>query len=103
MAPRLRNGSVVRLLDIDPDLGSGLSGERRDAARRDVIGLVRILPPGPWSRSDHRRFDPSERGFIERRPDRTWLLHSDGLRAVADLYRRAPAGDVVPYPEYGGA
>jgi Mn-dependent DtxR family transcriptional regulator len=44
-----------------------------------------------------------ERGFIERRPDRTWLLHSDGLRAVPDLYRRAPAGDVVPYPEDGGA
>jgi CRP/FNR family transcriptional regulator, cyclic AMP receptor protein len=40
-----------------------------------------------------------ERGFIERRPDRSWLLHSDGLRAVPDLYRREPHSDVVPDPE----
>jgi Mn-dependent DtxR family transcriptional regulator len=40
-----------------------------------------------------------ERGFIERRPDRTWLLHSGGLRAVPDLYRSAAHGDVVQDPE----
>jgi CRP/FNR family cyclic AMP-dependent transcriptional regulator len=254
MTANLRNGSVVRLLEIDPDLGIGLSGERLDAARRDTIGRVRTLPPGPWSWSDYRRFDatviglfvidgmlarqvslsnttctellgsgdvlrpwdeegpyapvPSsvdwtvleptavavldgrfaaatarwpevlggvtgravqrarwlsvqlaircltrvdvrvlvlfwhladrwgrverdgvhvpmrltheilgrliavrrasvtaslgrlrERGFIERREDRTWLLHSDGLKAVPNLYRRAPPGDVVTNPE----
>jgi CRP/FNR family transcriptional regulator, cyclic AMP receptor protein len=254
VAPPLRNGSVVRLLEIDPELGSGLSGDRLEAAKRDVIGRVRTLPPGPWSRSDYRRFDaaviglfvidgvlarevslsnttctellghgdllrawdedgayapvPSsadwtvleptavavlderfaavtarwpevlsgvtgravqrarwlsvqlaircltrvdvrvlvlfwhladrwgrverdgvhvpmrlthallarliavrrasvtaslgrlrERGFIERRPDRTWLLHSEGLRAVPDLYRSAARGDVVRDPE----
>jgi CRP/FNR family transcriptional regulator, cyclic AMP receptor protein len=254
VAPPLRNGSVVRLLEIDPELGSGLSGDRLEAAKRDVIGRVRTLPPGPWSRSDYRRFDaaviglfvidgvlarevslsnttctellghgdllrpwdedgayapvPSsadwtvleptavavldgrfaaatarwpevlsgvtgravqrarwlsvqlaircltrvdvrvlvlfwhladrwgrverdgvhvpmrlthallarliavrrasvtaslgrlrERGFIERRPDRTWLLHSEGLRAVPDLYRSASHGDVVQHPE----
>jgi CRP/FNR family transcriptional regulator, cyclic AMP receptor protein len=254
MPSSLRSGSVVRLLEIDPELGSGLSGERLEAAQRDTIGLVRILPPGSWSWSDYRRFDatviglfviegmlarevslsnttctellghgdllrpwdedgpyapvPSsvdwtvlestavavldgrfaaatarwpevlggvtgravqrarwlsvqlaircltrvdvrvlvlfwhladrwgrvepdgvhvplrlthellgrliavrrasvtaslgrlrERGFIERRPDRSWLLHSDGLRAVPDLYRREPHSDVVPDPE----
>jgi CRP/FNR family transcriptional regulator, cyclic AMP receptor protein len=258
VALRVSNGSVVRLLEIDPDLGSGLSGDRLEAARRDIIGRVRTLAPGRWPRSDYRRFDakviglfvidgvlarevslsnttctellghgdllrpwdedgayapvPSsadwtvleptavavldgrfaaatarwpevlagvtgravqrarwlsvqlaircltrvdvrvlvlfwhladrwgrverdgvhvpmrlthelvgrliavrrasvttslgrlrERGYIERRPDRTWLLHSDGLRAVPDLYRRAPPGDVVPNPDEGGA
>jgi CRP/FNR family cyclic AMP-dependent transcriptional regulator len=258
VALRVSNGSVVRLLEIDPDLGSGLSGDRLEAARRDIIGRVRTLAPGRWPRSDYRRFDakviglfvidgvlarevslsnttctellghgdllrpwdedgayapvPSsadwtvleptavavldgrfaaatarwpevlagvtgravqrarwlsvqlaircltrvdvrvlvlfwhladrwgrverdgvhvpmrlthelvgrliavrrasvttslgrlrERGYIERRPDRTWLLHSDGLRAVPDLYRRAPPSDVVPNPDEGGA
>ena len=254
MPPPLRNGSVVRLLEIDPELGRGLAGERLEAARRDTIGRVRTLAPGTWSWSDYRRFDaavlglfvidgvlarevslsnttctellghgdllrpwdedgpyapvPSsvdwtvleptavavldarfaaatarwpevlsgvtgravqrarwlsvqlaircltrvdvrvlvlfwhladrwgrverdgvhlpmplthellgrliavrrasvttslgrlrERGYIERRPDRTWLLHSHGLRAVPDLYRRATHGDVVRDPE----
>jgi CRP/FNR family transcriptional regulator, cyclic AMP receptor protein len=257
MPARLSNGSVVRLLEIDPELGKELSGERLEAARRDTIGLVRTLPPGPWSWSDYRRFDPTviglfvidgvlarevslsnttctellghgdllrpwdehgpyapvpssvewtvlestavavldarfagvtarwpevlsavtgravqrarwlsvqlaircltrvdvrvlvlfwhladrwgrvqpdgvllpmrlthellgrliavrrasvtaslgrlrERGYIERRPDRTWLLHSEGLKAVPDLYRRAPHRDVVRDPQEGG-
>ena len=57
MPSSLRSGSVVRLLEIDPELGSGLSGERLEAARRDTIGLVHVLPPGPWSWSDYRRFE----------------------------------------------
>jgi CRP/FNR family cyclic AMP-dependent transcriptional regulator len=249
-----RDGSVVRLLEVDPDLGTGLSGERLEAATRDAVGRLRRLASGPWSRSDYGSFDasvmglyviegvlarevslsnttctellghgdllrpwdedgpyapvPSEvewtvlqptavavldarfaattarwpevlgamtgraiqrarwlsvqlaircltrvdvrvlvlfwhladrwgrverdgvhvpmrlthetlgrliavrrpsvtasltrlrdQGYVERRPDRTWLLHSDGLRAVPDLYRHAPHGDLVREPE----
>jgi CRP/FNR family transcriptional regulator, cyclic AMP receptor protein len=57
---RIRRSS----LEIDPELGSGLAGERFEAARRDTIGLVRTLPSGHWSWSDYRRFDASVIGLF---------------------------------------
>jgi hypothetical protein len=64
MPPPLRNGSVVRLLEIDPELGRRLAGERLEAARRDTIGRVRTLAPGTWSWSDYRRFDAAVLGLF---------------------------------------
>jgi hypothetical protein len=38
----------ISLLELDPDLGELLAGERAAAARRDLRVLVAEVPPGPW-------------------------------------------------------
>ena len=39
----------VHLLDVDPDLGDGLGGEREALARRHLVVRVETVPPGPWA------------------------------------------------------
>jgi Mn-dependent DtxR family transcriptional regulator len=39
-----------------------------------------------------------ERGLIERRRDRTWLLNREGLAAIPHLYQSASGRDVVQRP-----
>jgi CRP/FNR family transcriptional regulator, cyclic AMP receptor protein len=85
----------VRVLDDDPGLGGGLTGERLDEARRVVIAPVEAHEPGPWSTG----FDVSEPGALG-------LLVLDGLiSAQITAERRTSlellgAGDVVrPWTE----
>jgi CRP/FNR family transcriptional regulator, cyclic AMP receptor protein len=42
-------GQVSTLLDVDPDLGSGLLPDRWDAARRELAVRLATLERGPWS------------------------------------------------------
>ena len=42
----------VRLLEADPDLGSGLSGDARDEALRHAVLPTIVLPAGPWTLAD---------------------------------------------------
>src|ERR1044072_6063387 len=39
---------MVRLLDVDADLGALLSETRRDQAERELVVRTHRLPVGPW-------------------------------------------------------
>ena len=39
---------MVRLLDVDPDLGALLNDSRRDQAERELVVRTHRLPVGPW-------------------------------------------------------
>src|SRR4051812_30239049 len=39
---------MVRLLDVDPDLGGLLNDPRRDQAERELVVRTHRLPVGPW-------------------------------------------------------
>ena len=39
---------MVRLLDVDPDLGLLLNDSRRDQAERELVVRTHKLPVGPW-------------------------------------------------------
>src|SRR5919198_1028629 len=39
---------MVRLLDVDPDLGALLSESRREQAERELVVRTHRLPVGPW-------------------------------------------------------
>src|SRR3954464_6935578 len=39
---------MVRLLDVDPDLGLLLNDARRDQAERELVVRTHKLPVGPW-------------------------------------------------------
>jgi len=39
---------MVRLLDVDPDLGLLLADARREAAERELVVRTHKLPVGPW-------------------------------------------------------
>src|ERR1700709_69648 len=43
-----RTPDMVRLLDVDPDLGLLLADSRRDQAERDLVVRTHKLPVGPW-------------------------------------------------------
>jgi CRP/FNR family transcriptional regulator, cyclic AMP receptor protein len=51
---------VARLLDVDPELGGLLSGERRELAEHEFVVRVRRVPVGPWPEplNGHRRDRP---------------------------------------------
>ena len=40
--------TLVRVLDVDPELGYQLDDENRAAARRYAVAELRVLEPGPW-------------------------------------------------------
>jgi CRP-like cAMP-binding protein len=42
----------VSVLQVDPDLGNGLIGERREAAMRASTAHVREIPKGQWSQDE---------------------------------------------------
>src|SRR3954466_9545546 len=46
--PLSRTPDMVRLLDVDPDLGSLLSDNRREHAERELVVRTHRLPVGPW-------------------------------------------------------
>ena len=83
---------VAPLLDLDPDLGQFLTGEAREAARRQLHVSVRRLAPGAWDTVALTVADPGHVG----------LLLIDGVMArevVAGGQRLAPScsgpGDIV--------
>ena len=39
---------LISILDADPELGAGLSGEARDLARRHAVATVHAFPSGPF-------------------------------------------------------
>ena len=39
---------MVRLLDVDPDLGGLLNDSRREQAERELVVRTHRLPVGPW-------------------------------------------------------
>src|ERR1700712_2363862 len=39
---------MVRLLDVDPDLGGLLTDNRREHAERELVVRTHRLPVGPW-------------------------------------------------------
>src|SRR4249920_2657109 len=39
---------MVRLLDVDPDLGGLLNDSRREHAERELVVRTHRLPAGPW-------------------------------------------------------
>src|ERR671917_2049999 len=43
-----RTPDMVRLLDVDPDLGVLLTDSRRDQAERELVVRTHRLPVGPW-------------------------------------------------------
>src|SRR4029453_15717795 len=43
-----RTPDMVRLLDVDPDLGGLLSDNRREHAERELVVRTHRLPVGPW-------------------------------------------------------
>src|SRR6188472_3149693 len=43
-----RTPDMVRLLDVDPDLGGLLSQARREQAERELVVRTHRLPVGPW-------------------------------------------------------
>jgi CRP/FNR family cyclic AMP-dependent transcriptional regulator len=55
---------VVRILDVEPDLGGALSGASLEAARRDAVGVVERLPVGAWPRSSFGRYDGRVMGLL---------------------------------------
>lgn len=44
--------NVSRILDEDPDLSDGLTGERMQNAIRDCVAGTCTCPPGPWTPSE---------------------------------------------------
>ena len=40
---------LISILDADPELGAGLSGDARDLARRHAVAVVHALPTGPFA------------------------------------------------------
>src|SRR3954449_4362176 len=44
----LRTPEMVRLLEVDPDLGSLLTGQRRADAERELAVRTHQVPVGPW-------------------------------------------------------
>src|SRR4051794_14925532 len=46
--PLSRTPDMVRLLDVDPDLGGLLSDNRREHAERELVVRTHRLPVGPW-------------------------------------------------------
>jgi CRP/FNR family transcriptional regulator, cyclic AMP receptor protein len=55
---------VVRILDVEPDLGRALSGDSLEAARRDVVGVVDRLAVGRWPHSSFERYGGSVMGLL---------------------------------------
>jgi hypothetical protein len=49
------DGNYIRLLDIEPKLGAGLTRRERAAARRLAVAPVATLPPGHWSEPELRQ------------------------------------------------
>ena len=43
-----RTPDMVRLLDVDPDLGGLLNESRREQAERELVVRTHRLPVGPW-------------------------------------------------------
>lgn len=43
-----RMADMVRVLDVDPDLGTLLSDARREQAERELVARTHRLPVGPW-------------------------------------------------------
>ena len=39
---------LISILDADPEMGAGLTGEARDLARRHAVAAVYALPTGPF-------------------------------------------------------
>src|SRR3712207_2064161 len=46
--PMSRTPDMVRLLDVDPDLGLLLADGRREQAERELVVRTHRLPVGPW-------------------------------------------------------
>jgi CRP/FNR family cyclic AMP-dependent transcriptional regulator len=64
--PRDAGGAhrVAPLLDLDPDLGQFLSGEAREAGRRQLLVSVRRLAPGAWDTAALTVADPGHVGLL---------------------------------------
>src|SRR4051794_31918708 len=45
---------LVRVLEVDPDLGQGLAGPDLAEATRQAVGTLEVAEPGPWRPRDGR-------------------------------------------------
>jgi hypothetical protein len=52
------NGDLIRILDVDPELGYGLEAPDRDRARQLAVARAQAISPGPWS-PDHGWAEPA--------------------------------------------
>jgi CRP-like cAMP-binding protein len=63
-AARARVSAVVRILDEDPDLGTGLNDRRAAAARNVLVARAFVMPTGPWHHGNWGRSDHSGIGLL---------------------------------------
>ena len=55
---------IAPLLELDPDLGQLLAGDRLDAARRELRVAVHVLEAGPWDVEDLSVTSPDHIGLL---------------------------------------
>jgi CRP/FNR family transcriptional regulator, cyclic AMP receptor protein len=55
---------IAPILDLDPDLGQLLEGDRFDAARRELRVAVHMLEAGPWEVDEHTVTSPDHIGLL---------------------------------------
>ena len=56
--------TLVRVLDVDPELGYRLDDEERAAARRYAVAEVVALDPGPWEDAFERPDESAQVGLL---------------------------------------
>ncbi len=54
---------TVALLEVDPDLGAGLTAEQLPVARRHLLAPVVTVPAGPWT-PDHQLGGPDQLALV---------------------------------------
>jgi hypothetical protein len=93
---------IAPLLDLDPDLGQLLEGDRLEAARRDLRVALHSLEPGPWEVDKLSGASPEHVGLlvIEGVLAREVLVSdtvSTELLGPGDVVRpwRLPTGDAL--------
>jgi hypothetical protein len=87
--------SPLRLLDVDPDLGEGLSPEAFADARRDLIAEPLVVPRGDWNAEGTWSAVPAELGLLI--VDGVLLCEVDvGKRSTLEVL--GPGDLVRPWP-----
>src|SRR5918997_1898658 len=86
---------ITPLLELDPDLGQLLSGERLEAAQHELPVAVHTLDPGPWDAERISCTSPAHLG----------LLVLDGIlaRSRFALLDRRLGVELSRYPEVSAA
>jgi CRP/FNR family transcriptional regulator, cyclic AMP receptor protein len=59
-----RRFDLIRVLDMDPDLGSTLPEQRLAEARERLVARVHVVSPGPWPHERLRQSGPGSLGLL---------------------------------------